>query len=94
MTLELKNKDGEIRSIRLKKVLLKSEVFWCQQEMEMLECNHYKLDMDYPELKLSKSHNNGADIQIQVLTNKHTTMPVQLNITCTKLDEIKIRVKA
>ncbi len=43
---------------------------------------------------LAEEKNAGTKLQLQVLTTEHTAMTVQLNATCTDLEEIKVRAKA
>ena len=49
------NKDDEIKSLRIEKVSLESEVFYCRQEIETLQRNYDELEKDYQEL-LRLSH--------------------------------------
>lgn len=91
---ELRNKDDEIKSLRIEKVSLETEVFGCKQEIESLERNYDELERDYSELETSKAQNSEAEIQLQALTTEHTAMTAQLNATCADLEEIKTRAKA
>ena len=91
---ELRNKDDEIKSLRIEKVSLETEVFGCKQEIESLERNYDELERDYSELETSKAQNSEAEIQLQALTTEHTAMTAQLNATCADLEEMKTRAKA
>lgn len=91
---ELKNKDDEIKSLRITKVSLESDVFGCHTKIKTLTRNYDELERDYRELELSKSQNTEAEIQLQVLTTEHTAMTAQLNATCADLEEMKVRAKA
>lgn len=91
---DLKNKDDEIKSLRISRVSLETEVFGCHTEIETLTRNYDELERDYQELELSKSQNTEAEIQLQVLTTEHTAMTAQLNATCADLEEMRVRAKA
>ena len=91
---DLKNKDDEIKSLRISRVSLETEVFGCHTEIETLTRNYDELERDYRELELSKSQNTEAEIQLQVLTTEHTAMTAQLNATCADLEEMRVRAKA
>ncbi|KAL7553481.1 hypothetical protein ACHAWF_016758 [Thalassiosira exigua] len=91
---ELRNKDDAIKSLRLEKVSLESEVFGCKQEVETLERNYDELERDYQELEASKSQNAEAEIQLRSLATEHTAMTAQLNATCADLEEVKARSEA
>ncbi len=90
----LKEKDDEIKALRLDKVSLESEVFGCQSEIQTLERNYDELEKDYRELETSKSQNSEAEIQLHELTTEYTAMTAQLNATCADLEEVKTRAKA
>ena len=94
LRLELKRKDEEIKSLRITKVSLESDVYASHTKIETLERNYDELERDYRELETSKSQNTEAEIQLQVLTTEHTAMTAQLNATCADLEEIKVRAKA
>lgn len=90
----IKDKDEEIKSLRIHNVSLESEVFGCKTEIQTLEQNYDALEKDYQELELSKSQNSEAEIQLQDLMLAHTAMTAQLNATCADMEEEKTRAKA
>jgi kinesin family protein C1 len=91
---DLKDKDDQIKTLRMEKVSLESEVYGSKKEIEALERNYDELERDYGELEQSKSQNCEAEIQLEVLTTEHTAMTAQLNATSVDLVETRSRAKA
>lgn len=90
----VKERDDEVKGLRLDKLSLEGELFAFKSQMQTLERNYDELEKDYQELDMSKSQNSEAEIQLQVLTTEHTAMTAQLNATCADLEEVKTRAKA
>lgn len=90
----IKDRDEEIKSLRIHIVSLEGEVFGCKTQIQRLEQNYDELEKDYQELESSKSQNSEAEIQLQDLMLAHTAMTAQLNATCADMEEEKTRAKA
>jgi kinesin family protein C1 len=78
---DLKDRDGQIQSLRLDKVSLEAEVHAFKQQIESLEKNYDELERDYGELEASKSKNSEAEIQLEVLKVEMVATKAQLNAT-------------
>lgn len=91
---DLKDRDGQIQSLRLDKVSLEAEVHAFKQQIESLEKNYDELERDYGELEASKSKNSEAEIQLEVLTAEMVATTAQLNATSADFEETKSRTKA
>ena len=89
-----KDKDGQIKSLRMDKVSLEAEVHGHKMTIESLEKNYNELERDYAELDASKSKNSEAEIQLEVLTAEMVATTAQLNATTADFEETKSRAKA
>jgi predicted nucleic acid-binding Zn-ribbon protein len=83
---DLKDRDGQIQSLRLDKVSLEAEVHAFKQQIKSLEKNYDELERDYGELEASKSKNSEAEIQLEVLTAEMVATTAQLNVEIEERD--------
>jgi kinesin family protein C1 len=91
---EAREKDGEIKELRIGKVSLEADCHALRQQIESLEKNYDELERDYTELEASKSKNSEAEIQLEVLAAEMVATTAQLNATSADFEETKSRAKA
>eukprot|EP00559_Dactyliosolen_fragilissimus_P001363 CAMPEP_0184866166 /NCGR_PEP_ID=MMETSP0580-20130426/21150_1 /TAXON_ID=1118495 /ORGANISM="Dactyliosolen fragilissimus" /LENGTH=904 /DNA_ID=CAMNT_0027365689 /DNA_START=54 /DNA_END=2768 /DNA_ORIENTATION=- len=83
----------EIKSLRLEKVSIESEINATNLELSALMRDFDDLQSDYEELLSKKESNNEAEIQLEELTKEHTATTAQLNATSGELASLKSQSK-
>ena len=86
---KLRLAEEEIKSLKLDKVSLESEVHATQLELGALVKDYNDLEAEYREVEASKSQASDAEIQLEVLTREHIATAAQLNAVCSDLAAIK-----
>jgi kinesin family protein C1 len=85
----LRSAEEEIKSLKLEKVSLESEVHATQLELGALVKDYNDLEEEYRELEASKSQASDAQIQLEVLTREHIATAAQLNAVCSDYAAMK-----
>ncbi len=85
----LRSAEEEIKSLKLEKVSLESEVHATQLELGALIKDYNDLEEEYKELEASKSQASDAQIQLEVLTREHIATAAQLNAVCSDYAAMK-----
>ena len=91
---KLRHSEEEIKSLRLEKVSVESELSGTKIELQSLTRSHDELLVEYEELQASKSQNSEAEIQLEMLTNEHIATSAQLNAVCADLAATKSSAQA
>eukprot|EP00590_Aulacoseira_subarctica_P009351 CAMPEP_0172421734 /NCGR_PEP_ID=MMETSP1064-20121228/7953_1 /TAXON_ID=202472 /ORGANISM="Aulacoseira subarctica , Strain CCAP 1002/5" /LENGTH=913 /DNA_ID=CAMNT_0013162273 /DNA_START=15 /DNA_END=2756 /DNA_ORIENTATION=+ len=86
---KLRLAEEEIKSLKLEKVSLESEVHATQLELGTLVKDYNDLEEEFRELEASKSQASDAQIQLEVLTREHIATAAQLNAVCSDFAAIK-----
>jgi kinesin family protein C1 len=81
--------DEEVRSLKLDKLSLESEVSASAMELDTLVNEFEKLEDEYKQLEASSSQSNDAEIKLAVLEREHIATSAQLNAVCSDLAAIK-----
>ena len=90
---KLRNAEEEVKSLRLEKVSIESEVNATNMELRAQIRDFDNLKADYDLLSSQKESNNDAEIQLQELTKEHTATTAQLNAACMDLATLKSQAK-
>lgn len=85
----LRSAEEEIKSLKLEKVSLESEVHATQLELGALVKDYNDLEEEFRELEASKSQASDAQIQLEVLTREHIATAAQLNAVCSDYAAMK-----
>ena len=91
---KLRHSEEEIKSLRLEKVSVESELSGTKIELQSLTRSHDELLGEFEELQTSKSQNSEAEIQLEMLTNEHIATSAQLNAVCADLAATKSSAQA
>ena len=91
---KLRHSEEEIKSLRLEKVSVESELSGTKIELQSLTRSHDELLGEFEELQASKSQNSEAEIQLEMLTNEHIATSAQLNAVCADLAATKSSAQA
>lgn len=86
---KLRSAEEEIKSLKLEKVSLESEVHATQLELGALVKDYNDLEEEFRELEASKSQASDAQIQLEVLTREHIATAAQLNAVCSDYAAMK-----
>ena len=91
---KLRHADDEIRSLKLDKISLESEVGATQMELDSLTRNFNDLQEALIEFEQSKSEASEAEIKLEVLTTEHIATAAQLSAVCSDLAATKSSAQA
>ena len=89
LKVKIKHQEDEIRSLRLEKVSIETEINATNLELSGLMRDFDNLQVEYDELKAEKEANSDAGIQLQELSKEHTATTAQLNATSAELASLK-----
>jgi len=90
---KLRNAEEEIKSQRLEKFSIQSEVTATNLELSALIREYDSLQSDYDGLHSKKESNSEAEITLLELSKEHTATTAQLNATCGELASLKSQSK-
>ena len=90
---KLKNAEEEIKSLRLEKVSIESEIDATNMELSALTRAFEEMEEEYNMLRADKEANGEAEIQLEELTKEHTAMLAQLNATAGELASLQTQSK-
>merc|ERR1711957_175657 len=89
LKVKIKHQEDEIRSLRLEKVSIETEINATNLELSGLMRDFDNLQVEYDELKAEKEANSDAGIQLQELSKEHTATTAQLNATSAEFASLK-----
>jgi len=90
---KFRNAEEEIKSQKLEKFSIQSEVTATNLELSALIREYDALQIDYDELSTKKESNNEAKISLLELSKEHTATTAQLNATSGELASLKSQGK-
>jgi len=94
MMNKVRDAEDEIKTLRLEKVSLETDLDETGRQLFSLHQNYEELRDEFEELEANKSKTSDAEIQLQVLTTEHIATAAQLNAVCSDLAATKSSAQA